>query len=293
MRVNISRATSDEVPMTILSSYTKRAEILTVSVGVEQVNDGFSYTSVGIVNDGGHLNISDVLKILDDNGISVSAEELMSIKEHYHLHTRDELLNAMIRSRYSVEDELTLLRYRDDYPDEYEAYELAVKEMEEKIGTISEFSVSRRPSHYVSRKSIIDDLRRLMASKVDELTDEEAAEVPSLYPTYKEMVGKTVEAGKRLWDDGKLYRVVQTHVASEEWYPSLVPALFAEVKGIRQDEEGEEVQTIDEWEQPLSTNPYMRGEKCLHNGKKWESLVDNNIWEPGMIGTESLWKEVQ
>lgn len=28
------------------------------------------------------------------------------------------------------------------------------------------------------------------------------------------------------------------------------------------------------------------------NGKTWESLADNNVWEPGVIGTESLWKEV-
>ena len=26
--------------------------------------------------------------------------------------------------------------------------------------------------------------------------------------------------------------------------------------------------------------------------KTWESLVDNNVWEPGALGTESLWKDV-
>ena len=30
----------------------------------------------------------------------------------------------------------------------------------------------------------------------------------------------------------------------------------------------------------------------MHNGKTWESLVDNNVWEPGAVGTESLWKEI-
>lgn len=29
-----------------------------------------------------------------------------------------------------------------------------------------------------------------------------------------------------------------------------------------------------------------------HNGKVWESLVANNVWEPGVTGTEALWKEV-
>ena len=32
--------------------------------------------------------------------------------------------------------------------------------------------------------------------------------------------------------------------------------------------------------------------QVTHNGKTWESLADNNVWEPGAIGTESLWKEV-
>ena len=27
-------------------------------------------------------------------------------------------------------------------------------------------------------------------------------------------------------------------------------------------------------------------------GKTWESLIDNNTWEPGVVGTETLWSEV-
>ena len=49
---------------------------------------------------------------------------------------------------------------------------------------------------------------------------------------------------------------------------------------------------IPEWEQPSSTDPYMKGDKVKHNGKTWKSLVDNNVWEPGATGTESLWAEV-
>ena len=29
-----------------------------------------------------------------------------------------------------------------------------------------------------------------------------------------------------------------------------------------------------------------------HNGKVWESLVDNNVWEPGAQGTETVWREI-
>lgn len=50
---------------------------------------------------------------------------------------------------------------------------------------------------------------------------------------------------------------------------------------------------IPEWVQPSSTNPYMKGDKVWHVGKVWESLIDGNVWEPGAVGTESLWGETQ
>ena len=32
--------------------------------------------------------------------------------------------------------------------------------------------------------------------------------------------------------------------------------------------------------------------RVKHNGKVWESLVANNVWEPGAVGTETVWREV-
>lgn len=38
---------------------------------------------------------------------------------------------------------------------------------------------------------------------------------------------------------------------------------------------------------------YQVGSKVSHNGKKWESMVANNVWEPGAFGVdESIWKEI-
>ena len=58
-----------------------------------------------------------------------------------------------------------------------------------------------------------------------------------------------------------------------------VPALFAEVS----------IAEIPEWKQPIgSEDAYHVGDKVTHNGKTWESLIDNNVWEPGVYG----WMEV-
>lgn len=91
--------------------------------------------------------------------------------------------------------------------------------------------------------------------------------------------------GYRVRYDSDLYKVLQEHESQEAWNPIDAPSLFAKVlipdPGV-----------IPEWEQPGSTNGYSKGDKVTHNGKTWESQVDNNVWEPGVVGTESLWIEV-
>lgn len=38
---------------------------------------------------------------------------------------------------------------------------------------------------------------------------------------------------------------------------------------------------------------WNKGSKCKHNGFNWESMVDNNVWEPGTFGVgEEIWKKV-
>lgn len=115
------------------------------------------------------------------------------------------------------------------------------------------------------------------------LTDEQAATVLSLYREWES--GIAYSAGDRRMYEGNLYTCLQAHTAQETWNPKDAPSLWAKVLIPEPD-------AIPEWEQPDSTNPYMKGDKVTHNGKTWVSLVDNNVWEPGAVGTESLWSEV-
>lgn len=73
------------------------------------------------------------------------------------------------------------------------------------------------------------------------------------------------------------------HTSQEGWTPTSVPSLFAKVLT----SEGE----ILEWEQPSSTNPYMKGDKVKYNGKIYESVIDNNVWSPD--GYPAGWKLVE
>lgn len=128
-----------------------------------------------------------------------------------------------------------------------------------------------------------NELVEAMKGMTATATDEIAAKAADLYPVWRP--DAHVKAGDRFTYDGILYKCLQEHDAQETRIPPDSPSLWAKILIPDPD-------VIPEWEQPDSTNPYAKGDKVTHNGKTWESLADGNVWEPGAVGTESLWKEV-
>lgn len=118
----------------------------------------------------------------------------------------------------------------------------------------------------------------------ESFTDEQALQVPSLYPEWSGD-GVTYKVDVRVRYMDVLYKVLQEHVSQADWTPEASPSLYARILI-------EDPNIISEWVQPDSTNAYMTGDKVTHNEKTWKSLVDNNVWEPGAAGTESVWVEV-
>lgn len=116
------------------------------------------------------------------------------------------------------------------------------------------------------------------------LTDAEAVTATCLHPRWS-AGGVAYAKGQRVQYENTLYTVLQAHTSQATWTPADAPSLFAKVLI-------PDPTVVPEWEQPDSTNPYMKGDKVKHNGKTWVSLIDNNVWEPGATGTESLWHEV-
>lgn len=111
------------------------------------------------------------------------------------------------------------------------------------------------------------------------VSDEQALQVQSLYPMWqKDVFYKT---GDRVKHNDILYKVLQDHTSQETWTPTDTPSLFAKVLIPNEN-------VISEWEQPDSTNPYMKGDKVTYNGKTWVSTVDNNVWSPDTYGWEEI-----
>lgn len=47
-----------------------------------------------------------------------------------------------------------------------------------------------------------------------------------------------------------------------------------------------------EWVQPTGAHDaYAKGSQVTHNGERYVSQIDANVWEPGMFGSESLWSK--
>lgn len=111
-------------------------------------------------------------------------------------------------------------------------------------------------------------------------TDEEALQGIALYPHWKEDI--TVAENARYQYNGELYRVVQAHTTQADWQPDVTPALWVKVS----------LDEWPEWVQPTgSHDAYNKGDKVTHNGVKYISLVDANVWEPGT--SETLWEVVE
>lgn len=134
-------------------------------------------------------------------------------------------------------------------------------------------------------KDIFRVLVKMAIKQARQITDDaEALEVQMLYKDWTKQIGKPLAVGEYINYEGVLYKVLQAHTVQEGWTPTGAPSLFAKVLV---DPTGE---TILDWEQPDSTNPYMKGDKVKFEGKIYESLIDNNIWSPSAY--PAGWTEV-
>lgn len=131
-----------------------------------------------------------------------------------------------------------------------------------------------------------DDLvetKNTYQTKLRSISDGAALKMPDVFPHWSGNSKEYVKDDKVLYND-VLYKVLQNHTSQGGWTPEAAPSLFAKVLTSTTGE-------ILEWEQPSSTNPYMKGDKVKFNGKIYESIIDNNVWSPEAY--PQGWKEVE
>ena len=109
-----------------------------------------------------------------------------------------------------------------------------------------------------------------------ELSDAKAVTVPELFAHWSgEGIG--YQTGGRVQYNGLLYKCLTAHTSQESWTPDESPSLW-----VRIDDPAIE---WPEWRSPQgSEDAYPMGAKVSHNGKRWISDVNANVWEPGVHG---------
>lgn len=128
-----------------------------------------------------------------------------------------------------------------------------------------------------------NELVAFIKSARETATDETALVGLELYPKWADNIGKTItnddiaKGLNRYQHNGKLYKVVQPTVFQEQYEPGAAgtSSIFVEIS----------LEEWPEWVQPTGAHDaYAKDDKVTHNGKKWVSDVDANVWEPGVYG---------
>lgn len=135
--------------------------------------------------------------------------------------------------------------------------------------------------------SIIDrarTLRTTIENLAETLDDDAALEAVELFPYWR--VDTEYTTGKKVRYLGVLYKVLQNHTSQADWTPDTAVSLYARVLTSETE--------ILVWEQPDSTNPYMKGDIVYYpdlEGSIYESTMDNNVWSPSSY--PAAWALVQ
>jgi chitodextrinase len=125
-------------------------------------------------------------------------------------------------------------------------------------------------------------LRAKIETLAEVMDDTDALDYEDLFAAWKD--AKEYSVGERVRYGQKLYKCLQAHTSQPDWTPDVAVSLWVDVAN-----PGEE---WPEWRQPTGAHDaYEKGAKVSHTDKHWVSNIDANIWEPGAVGTENLWRE--
>lgn len=196
-----------------------------------------------------------------DESVTVVTDGPLS-QEHYSL-----LVAALVRARYSADDEFAIARqcYSDvEGYREYGAFVERCKEMACKV-----LGMDYVPDFSPSMAEVMTQLRILLKPSVEGMEDGVAAGIPALFDPWA--VGVAVAVGERRYYGGKLYRCVQAHTTQADWTPDVTPALWTEVS----------VEEWPEWRQPAGAHDaYSTGDRVTYGGRRYVSKIDGNVWSP-------------
>lgn len=118
-------------------------------------------------------------------------------------------------------------------------------------------------------------LRAQMELHAITLSDDVALTVTEMFPRWE--VAHLYSIGDRIRYQEILYRCLQAHTSQDDWTPNVTPALWTIVS----------IEEWPEWVQPVGAHDaYNTGDKVSYDNKHWISMIDANVYSPGVYGWE-------
>lgn len=132
----------------------------------------------------------------------------------------------------------------------------------------------------MNKAQAAEQLRRALQMFCQTLNDEDAIEIATVYPNWKEnttyKINTIVVYGINEVNDPQLYRCVQEHISQIDWTPSETPSLWTAI-GLAPD-------NVPVWSQPVGAqDAYNIGDRVHYptiSDSIYISLIDGNIWSP-------------
>lgn len=130
--------------------------------------------------------------------------------------------------------------------------------------------------------NVLEAVKTMFADQVRDMSDKQALDVAALFPTWHSLIGQQVAAGERIWDDGKLWKVLQPHTVSAEWRPAEAVSLYVEVS----------IAEWPEYRQPTGAHDaYNTGDKVTFEGHHYICKLDGTTFSPA--GYSAAWELVE
>lgn len=187
-------------------------------------------------------NIEEVVPEVSEDNISGAEISQWKCDEVvvWHPLTSDKVIEAVIRTQYSADQELALVNKFNAYQQgmdvsanivgEYTDYLSFVaevkrtvrKDFEEDTQIITEAATSPRMCDLVSVIS--------MTINTFQIPDKDALRIKSVYPKWDSLIGKEVQKDEKMLYDDRLWKVLQQHTVQDQYKPGVgTESLYAEI----------------------------------------------------------------
>lgn len=148
-----------------------------------------------------------------------------------------------------------------------------------------------------SKEYSLDDILKKIDTKwvQSRLTDEQRDELILLAQTNADPIQSNAPLQKQIEEISKKQIALEDTVEKLSAMVQKIKETVESGGAVVPDPEPPITEEYPAWEpyNGIPPVPYQVGSKVTHNGKKWESMVSNNVWEPGAFGVDqNIWKRL-